>query len=245
MTDWCKYAMTEYETWRILELNKAIEEERPTPPLSETNFVLVMEWVKKMKQFLSKTVRGGAFNEDSSELNSQLKAFTKTSSPAKALNLGETTAAVDLSVTVATAVVTSATKFPPPTSATVRKGMEVVKPSETSEPKKKKRKKDPEFLRRQEAAATMMKTHSITVDGNVGSQKTCKVCGMIKKGFYFDKEHGKSTKADGGVPHLTTRSREVPMSFCPLADDHKIYYEYQRLCQKEKSERNKRSYGGS
>lgn len=248
MTNWCKYAMAEYEKWRWLEIDNAITEKRPTPPLNETNFALVLEWAKKMKQFFNKTVRDGAFNEDSSELNSQLKAFTKTSSPAKALNLGETTVAADLSVTVATAVVTSATKFPPPTSATVQKGMDAVKPSETSEPKKKKRKKDPpseEFLRRQKAAAETMASHGITADVNEGKRKRCKVCGVMKSGFYFHKEHGKSTEADGGVPHLNTRSREAPISFCPLADDHTIYYEYQQLCQHEKSERNKRSYRGS
>lgn len=52
----------------------------------------------------------------------------------------------------------------------------------------------------------VMANHGITADAATG-QKRCKVCGMIKKDFYFNKEQGKSTIEDG-VPHFTSRSRE-------------------------------------
>lgn len=109
--------------------------------------------------------------------------------------------------------------------------------------KPKRRKKEPpseEFLHRQQVAATVMANHGITADAATG-QKRCTVCGMSKKDFYFNKEHhGMSTKEDG-VPPFVSRSREEKnIVFCPLADDHEIYYEHQRLRQGKKMRRNKR-----
>lgn len=223
----------------MTEVEKALKEKRSLPPLCETNYPLASNWVKKMKELSTKVMQNGAFNADSSQLSSQLKSFTPTSSPTKNLNLGETTAAADLSVMVATAAGTSATKFPSPTSSRVQKGMEAIVSS-----KRKRTKIDPpseEDLHRQKVAAAVMAKHGITADAATGRQKRCKVCGLIKKDFYFNKDNGRST-IEAGVPHFTTRSREKNFVFCPLADDHEIYYEHQRLCQEEKMQRNKRQY---
>ena len=109
---------------------------------------------------------------------------------------------------------------------------------------KRKKKADPpseEDLRRQKVAATVMAKHGITADAATNGKKRCKDCGLIKTGFYFNKEHGWSNK-DAGLPHFTTRSRQPNIVFCPLVDDHEIYYEHQWLCQQEKIQRNKRQY---
>jgi hypothetical protein len=242
MRDWCVYAMTEYEKWRMGEIDKALKEKTPLPPLCETSYPLVVKWAEKMKELSGMIIRNGAFNAESSQLCSQLKSFTPTSSPEKDLNIGETTAAADLSVTVVTAATASATTFSSPTTSTVRKRMDTMEPS-----KPKRKKADPpseEELHRRKVAATVMANHGITADAvnaaTTGKQ-TCKDCGLIMKGFYFNKEHGMSNKKDG-VRHFTTRSREPNIKFCPLVDDHEIYYEHQRLCKQEKSQRNKRHH---
>ena len=117
---------------------------------------------------------------------------------------------------------------------------------EPSKPKRKKEADPPseEELRRQKVAATVMANHGITADiadAATTGKNRCKDCGLIMKGFYFNKEHGMSNKKDG-VRHFTTRSREPNIKFCPLVDDHEIYYEHQRLCKQEKSQRNKRHH---
>jgi len=60
---------------------------------------------------------------------------------------------------------------------------------------------------------------------------------LLTKDFYFNTEHGISTKEDG-VPHLITRE----MNFCPLADDHSIYYAYKTQKKVVKEEQNRRNY---
>lgn len=240
MRDWCVYAMSEYEKWRMMEIDKALKEKRPLPPLCETSYPLLVEWAQKMKDLSGRVIQNGAFNAESSQLSSQLKSFTPTSSPEKDLNMGETTAAVDLSVTVVTAGTTSAATFPSPATSKVRKRMDAM---ESSKPKRKKKADPPseEDQRRQKVAATVMAKHGITADAATTGKKRCKVCGLIKTSFYFNKEHGRSNK-DAGVPNFTTRSREPNFAFCPLVDDHEIYYEHQRLRQEEKSHHNKRHY---
>lgn len=61
-------------------------------------------------------------------------------------------------------------------------------------------------------------------------QRTCQICGLEMKGFFFNAEDGKSTKEDG-VPHLSAAG----IQFCPLADDHSIYYNY--LAQKREAKK--------
>ena len=222
------------------EIDKALKEKRRLPPLCETSYLLWVKRAEKMKDLSGRVIQNGAFNAESSQLSSQLKSFTPTSSLEKDLNMGETTAAVDLSVMVVTAATTSATTFPPPTTSKVRKRMGAM---ESSKPKRKKKADPPseEDLRRQKVAATVMAKHGITADAATNGKKRCKDCGLIKTGFYFNKEHGWSNK-DAGVPHFTTRSRQPNIVFCPLIDDHEIYYEHQWLCQQEKIQRNKRQY---
>ena len=90
MRDWCVYAMSEYEKWRMMEIDKALKEKRPLPPLCETSYPLLVEWAQKMKDLSGRVIQNGAFNAESSQLSSQLKSFTPTSSPEKDLNMGET-----------------------------------------------------------------------------------------------------------------------------------------------------------
>ena len=180
MRDWCVYAMSEYEKWRMMEIDKALKEKRPLPPLCETSYPLLVEWAQKMKDLSGRVIQNGAFNAESSQLSSQLKSFTPTSSPEKDLNMGETTAAVDLSVTVVTAATTSAATFPSPATSKVRKRMDAM---ESSKPKRKKKADPPseEDQRRQKVAATVMAKHGITADAATTGKKRCKVCGLIKR----------------------------------------------------------------
>ena len=80
--------------------------------------------------------------------------------------MGETTAAVDLSVTVVTAGTTSAATFPSPATSKVRKRMDAM---ESSKPKRKKKADPPseEDQRREKVAATVMAKHGITADAAV------------------------------------------------------------------------------
>ena len=96
--------MSEYEKWRMGEIDKALKEKRRLPPLCETSYLLWVKWAEKMKDLSGRVIQNGAFNAESSQLSSQLKSFTPTSSPETDLNMGETTAAVDLSVMVVTAL---------------------------------------------------------------------------------------------------------------------------------------------
>ncbi|KAK1739396.1 hypothetical protein QTG54_009939 [Skeletonema marinoi] len=246
MREWCMYAMGQYEVWRMEEITTAVEEDNAIPPLMETNFDAVKTWGLKMKELSSKAQRDGAFNTESSLLTSQLNHFTPTSSPLKELDLGKTTAAADLSVTVVTGADPSAVEFPSPTSTTVQQGMEAMLPRKPPPPQTKKRKKtapppDDNFLRRQNVAATVMDKHNITASIAASGRRRCLVCGVLMKDFYFNMEHGVSTKEKGGVPHLTT----AEIKFCPLADDHSFYYVYQKQKEDAKLEHNRRNYAKS
>ncbi len=197
---------------------------------------------EEMKELSGQARRNGAFNAESSELSSQLKSLTPTLSSLEDLNLGETTTTADLSVTVVNNVDTSTVEFPPPTSATVQQHMEAMVSKKP--PAKKKRKKtdppDEEFLRRQQVARTVMDKHNITAMEITERRRWCAVCLQLTKDFYFNAEHGVSTKEDG-VPHLTTNE----IKFCPLADDHSIYYTYQTQIQEKKVMNNRRVYAES
>lgn len=152
MREWCIYALGCYETWRMEQIATAQSENRNIPPLLlETNYSLVSEWAKHMKESSSEVQRVGAFNAESSQLSSQLKSFTPTTSPAKDLNLGETTAAADLAVKVVTATDASPAEFPSPTSTKVQQDM-VAMVAKKPPPSKKRKARPPPVSRRREGA---------------------------------------------------------------------------------------------
>ena len=57
MRDWCVYAMSEYEKWRMMEIDKALKEKRPLPPLCETSYPLLVEWAQKMKDLSGRVIQ--------------------------------------------------------------------------------------------------------------------------------------------------------------------------------------------
>ncbi len=232
------HALSTYEVWRFKQVDAAVEEKSATPPLLETNYELVSKWAKKMKEKLSRVQRDGAFNTESSQLSIQLKSFTPTSSSLENLNMGEATAAADLSVTVQPETDLSAVTFTSPTSKKVQEDMEVMvsKPPQMKKLKKAPQSKEDEKLR-MEVARKVMDRHNINADVPMKGRRRCAVCGVRIKGFYFNAEHGVSTEEDG-IPHLNTGE----IKFCPLADDHSIYHSYLEQKIEEKAKQSKRHY---
>ena len=236
--EWCEYAMSTYEHWRFKEVAAAEQEDKAIPPLLETSYDLVKTWSEEMKELSKKVQRAGAVNTASSELCSQLRSFTKTSSSLEELNMGEAKPAADLSVTVATGADAEAVELPSPTSKEVQRNMEVMVSKPPAAPARKKQKRmNTEFLRRRQIAADVMNKHNILPDSVTSGRRRCKVCDIRIKDFYFNTEHGAVSK-DDGVPHLTTND----IKFCPIVDDHSIYHTYVAQKKDAKKVYNDRDY---
>ena len=228
--DWCMKAQTEYNVFRHREIANAQKEGREVPPLFEVNSDGVTEWAEKMMKNSTSPLRAGAFNAETSELSNQLTSFAATSSPLRQLGLGDTVHSKDLSLTVATAATTST--FPSPTTAEVQRGLQEMstkKRNITEVPKPRKKKvPNEELLRRRNAASSTMNQHNIVQDPSDKSRRRCLVC-FKYKGYCF-----------GDIPHV--KAPEFKLDFCPLADDHSLYYAYLARKSEAKRDDNEKRY---
>ena len=232
---WYFKAVIVYERWRMAELSKAKDENRPPPPLYFVKFRDAKQWAMKMKQLSNSAHASGVVNEATSELCANLDTLlSNVSDDNDAIfgnddGIGAAMNVQNLNTHVAAASSVGPQLFNLPTSAEVNavlgKGTdaadsEIVKLLQKEKPRPKQSKVKPQLQARIDKATENMDRLGIVRDAPSNSNSKKRKCTVCGKAWLFELNN---------IPHrimMTEGEGTKQFRFCPLADDHNLLKEY-------------------